>query len=86
MDTARTSVDFLCKCCGIIKNGATTINIPDTVGYAIPHEFNNLIKTLRKKYQARMKLFFLHIVTTILVFMANSLAGVDAGASELNVQ
>src|SRR4030042_137776 len=43
----RSDVEFLCAVCeGAVRTGATTINIPDTVGYAIPSEFGELIRTL----------------------------------------
>jgi len=85
MDATRTSLDFLCKCCEVaIKNGATTINIPDTVGYAIPHEFNNLIKTLREKVPGADEVIFsTHCHNDLGLAVANSLAGVDAGARQI---
>ena len=85
MDATRTSIDFLCKCCEVaIKNGATTINIPDTVGYAIPHEFNNLIKTLREKVPGADEVIFsTHCHNDLGLAVANSLAGVDAGARQI---
>ena len=47
-DATRTEHDFLCRCVeAAIKAGATTINIPDTVGYAVPEEYFALIKMLR---------------------------------------
>ena len=85
MDATRTSIDFLCKCCEVaIKNGATTINIPDTVGYAIPHEFNNLIKTLRERVPGADEVIFsTHCHNDLGLAVANSLAGVDAGARQI---
>ena len=85
MDATRTSIDFLCKCCEVaIKNGATTINIPDTVGYAIPHEFYNLIKTLREKVPGADEVIFsTHCHNDLGLAVANSLAGVDAGARQI---
>src|ERR1700743_1174419 len=48
-DGARTEFDFLCRCVeGAIKAGATTINIPDTVGYTTPEEYFSLIKRVRE--------------------------------------
>ena len=47
MDATRTEHDFLCRCVETaIKAGATTVNIPDTVGYATPDEFAALIHTI----------------------------------------
>src|SRR5690606_36403654 len=46
-DASRTEHDFLCQCVeAAIKAGATTINIPDTVGYAVPEEYGALIEML----------------------------------------
>ncbi len=85
MDATRTSIDFLCKCCEVaIKNGATTINIPDTVGYAIPNEFNNLIKTLRERVPGADEVIFsTHCHNDLGLAVANSLAGIDAGARQI---
>ena len=85
MDATRTSVDFLCKCCEVaIKHGATTINIPDTVGYAIPREFHNLIKTLKEKVSGADEIIFsTHCHNDLGLAVANSLAGVEAGARQI---
>src|SRR6478752_5075038 len=49
-DGTRTEHDFLCRCVeAAIKAGATTINIPDTVGYTTPDEYYNLFKTVRER-------------------------------------
>ena len=46
-DGTRTNLDFMCRTVeAAIKNGASTINIPDTVGYSIPDEFTNIITHL----------------------------------------
>ncbi|MBU1449048.1 2-isopropylmalate synthase, partial [Patescibacteria group bacterium] len=48
-DASRSDPDFLCEAVRVaLKHGATTINIPDTVGYALPHEFEALITKIRK--------------------------------------
>ena len=50
MDATRSDVEFLIAVCeAAIRAGATTINIPDTVGYAIPYEFGSIIRTIRKR-------------------------------------
>ena len=50
MDATRTEPDFLCRCVeAAIKAGATTINIPDTVGYTVPDEFTEIITMLRER-------------------------------------
>src|SRR5499427_8745664 len=49
-DAARTETDFLCKVVeAAIAAGATTVNIPDTVGYATPAHYGNVIRTLRER-------------------------------------
>ena len=49
-DGTRTELDFLCRCVeAAIKAGATTINIPDTVGYTVPEEYFALIRMLRER-------------------------------------
>ena len=49
-DGGRSSIDFLYKCIELaIESGATTINIPDTVGYTLPFEFGDIIKKVKNK-------------------------------------
>src|SRR6267378_626822 len=49
-DGSRSELDFLCRVLeAVIKEGATTINIPDTVGYAVPQQFGEFIRKLREK-------------------------------------
>src|SRR6266511_2693503 len=48
-DATRTELDFLLECFRVaVDAGATTINVPDTVGYAMPHEFGELVRTVRE--------------------------------------
>ena len=84
-DGTRTEHDFLCRCVeAAIKAGATTINIPDTVGYAVPEEYFALIKMVRERVpnsdQAR---FSVHCHDDLGMAVANSLAGVRAGARQI---
>src|SRR6478735_117174 len=84
-DGTRTEQDFLCRCVeAAIKAGATTINIPDTVGYAVPEEYFALIKGVRERVpnsdQAR---FSVHCHNDLGMAVANSLAGVAAGARQI---
>ncbi|MBV8511959.1 MAG: 2-isopropylmalate synthase [Xanthobacteraceae bacterium] len=84
-DGTRTEHDFLCRCVeGAINAGATTINIPDTVGYATPDEYFELIKMVRERVpnsdQAR---FSVHCHNDLGMAVANSLAGVRAGARQI---
>ena len=84
-DGTRTEHDFLCRCVeAAINAGATTINIPDTVGYATPDEYFELIRMVRERVpnsdQAR---FSVHCHNDLGMAVANSLAGVRAGARQI---
>src|SRR3954466_10550654 len=84
-DGTRTEFDFLCRCVeAAIKAGATTINIPDTVGYTVPEEYFKLIAKLREAVpnsdQAR---FSVHCHNDLGMAVANSLAGVNGGARQI---
>ncbi len=62
-DAGRSDIDFLCRIIeAAINAGATTINIPDTVGYALPHQFGETIKTLLEKIpNADKAIFSVHL-------------------------
>src|ERR1700723_872128 len=84
-DGTPTEHDFLCRCVeAAIKAGATTINIPDTVGYSVPEEYFALFKMVRERVpnsdQAR---FSVHCHDDLGMAVANSLAGVRAGARQI---
>ena len=84
-DGSRTDHDFLCRCVeGAIKAGASTINIPDTVGYAIPEEFGSLINMLRNKVPNIDKaVLSVHCHNDLGLAVANSLAAVKEGARQI---
>jgi len=84
-DGTRTEHDFLCRCVeAAIKAGATTINIPDTVGYTIPEEYFALIQMLRRRVpNADKAVFSTHCHDDLGLAVANSLAGVAAGARQV---
>lgn len=84
-DGTRTELDFLCRCVeAAIKAGATTINIPDTVGYATPEEYFALFKTVRERVPNSDKArFSVHCHDDLGMAVANSLAGVRAGARQI---
>ena len=84
-DGTRTEHDFLCRCVeAAIKAGATTINIPDTVGYSVPEEYYNLIKMLLDRVpNADQAIFSTHCHNDLGMAVANSLAGVRAGARQI---
>jgi len=84
-DASRSDVDFLCRVIeAVIDAGATTVNIPDTVGYAIPFEFGNLIKTLKTKIpnidKARLSV---HCHNDLGLAVSNSLSAVLNGAEQV---
>ena len=84
-DATRTEHDFLCRCVeAAINAGATTINIPDTVGYTVPEEYFALIEMLRTRVpNADKARFSTHCHDDLGLAVANSLAGVKAGARQI---
>ena len=84
-DATRTEFEFLCRCVETaIKCGATTINIPDTVGYAIPSEYQALFAALINKVPGAEKVTFsTHCHNDLGLAVANSLAGVAGGARQI---
>lgn len=84
-DATRTDRDFLSRCVeAAIKAGATTINIPDTVGYTVPDEYYDLISMLISKVPGADEVVFsTHCHNDLGLAVANSLAGVRAGARQI---
>jgi 2-isopropylmalate synthase len=84
-DAVRTRLDFLAEMVeAVIDAGATTINIPDTVGYAIPFEFFNIIKHLKDKVPNIDKaVLSVHCHNDLGLAVANSLAAIQAGAGQV---
>jgi 2-isopropylmalate synthase len=84
-DGTRTEHDFLCRCVeAAINAGATTINIPDTVGYATPDEYFELISMVRERVpNSDRARFSVHCHNDLGMAVANSLAGVRAGARQI---
>ena len=82
-DGYRSDVDFLCRVLeAAIKEGATTLNIPDTVGYAIPELYGEFIKTLRERIPNSDKaIWSVHCHNDLGMAVANSLAGVKIGGA-----
>jgi 2-isopropylmalate synthase len=82
-DGYRSEMDFLCKVVeGVINEGATTINIPDTVGYATPELYGEFIKTLRTRVPNSDKaVWSVHCHNDLGMAVANSLAGVKIGGA-----
>ena len=84
-DGTRTSLDFMCKTVeAAIKYGASTINIPDTVGYSVPEEFTHIISHLINNVPNIDKVTIsTHCHNDLGLAVANSLAGVKAGARQI---
>ncbi|MES2255735.1 MAG: 2-isopropylmalate synthase [Pseudomonadota bacterium] len=84
-DATRTVPDFLCRCVEVaIHSGATTINIPDTVGYTTPQEYFEIVTMLRNRVPNADKVTFsTHCHNDLGLAVANSLAGVLAGAGQV---
>ena len=82
-DGYRSDIDYLARVCeAVINEGAATINIPDTVGYAIPELYGNFIKTLREKVPNSDKaIWSVHCHNDLGMAVANSLAGVKIGGA-----
>ena len=85
MDATRTEHDYLCRVVEIaIKAGATTINIPDTVGYTAPRESADLIRMLKERVPGADDIVFAtHCHNDLGMATANALAAVEAGARQI---
>ena len=84
-DASRADIDFLCRCIEIaIDAGARTVNIADTVGYALPTEFGQLIQKIQNKVPNIDKaVISVHCHDDLGLAVANSLAGIEAGARQV---
>jgi 2-isopropylmalate synthase len=84
-DGTRTELDFMCRCVeAAIKAGATTINVPDTVGYSMPEEYGALFAMLRERVPNMDKaVLSSHCHNDLGLAVANSLAAVKNGARQI---
>ena len=84
-DGSRTEPDFLCRCVeAAIKAGATTINVPDTVGYAVPEDMTRIFTMLRERVPgADAVVLSTHNHNDLGLAVANTLAAVKAGARQI---
>lgn len=86
-DGSRTEPDFLVEVCrAVIAAGATTVNIPDTVGWAVPDQFGALIQRLHDNvpaFQSGAAVISVHCHNDLGLAVANSLAAVRAGARQI---
>jgi 2-isopropylmalate synthase len=84
-DAGRSETDFLCRVLeAVIAAGATTVNIPDTVGYNLPHQFGELIRTLIERVPNSDKaVFSVHCHNDLGLAVGNSLSAVLNGARQV---
>ncbi|MDR2211576.1 MAG: 2-isopropylmalate synthase [Spirochaetaceae bacterium] len=84
-DASRSDPAFVCRVFGeTIKAGATTVNIPDTVGYAMPAEFGALVTYLKEHTPGAERVkFSVHVHNDLGLAVANSLAAIGAGADQV---
>lgn len=84
-DATRTELEFLLECFRVaVDAGASTINVPDTVGYAMPHEFGELVRRVREAVPDRV-VVSTHCHNDLGLAVANSLAGIVNGARQVEV-
>jgi len=84
-DATRTDRDFLCQVVqAVVDAGASTVNIPDTVGYTTPAEFTEIIQTIRKQVRGIDRVTIsVHCHNDLGLAVANTLAAIDAGARQV---
>jgi 2-isopropylmalate synthase len=84
-DATRTDPDFLCKVLdAVVEAGATTLNIPDTVGYTVPVEFGELIATIRRRVKGIENVTIsAHCHNDLGMAVANTMAAIAAGARQV---
>lgn len=85
MDATRTDISYLCEVVeAVIEAGASTVNIPDTVGYSIPIEFGEMIKTIHERVKTIDKaVISVHCHNDLGLATANSLSAVINGAGQI---
>jgi 2-isopropylmalate synthase len=84
-DATRSDMDFLCRVVQTaVDAGATTINIPDTVGYAVPDEFAQIIRTVRERVLGIDRVTIsVHCHNDLGLAVANTIAAINAGARQV---
>ena len=86
MDATRTEAAFLCAMVQVaVQAGATTINIPDTVGYVTPSEYTAIFRMLRQLPGMEGVIFSTHCHDDLGLAVANTLAGIEGGARQVEV-
>jgi 2-isopropylmalate synthase len=83
-DATRSDPDFMCEVLqAAVDSGATTLNIPDTVGYTMPEEYGRLIRKVRETVKGENIVISSHCHNDLGMAVANSLAAVAAGARQV---
>ena len=84
-DATRSDLDYLCEIIeAVIDEGATVVNIPDTVGYTIPSEYHHIISTLKQRVRnIEQAVISVHCHNDLGLGVANSLAAISAGARQI---
>jgi 2-isopropylmalate synthase len=84
-DATRSDLDFLCRVVeAVIKVGATTINLPDTVGYSTPDEMREFFRTIRERVPHSDRVIFsAHCHDDLGLAVANTLAAIEGGARQV---
>jgi len=83
-DSTRSDPDFLCEVLqAAVDSGATTLNIPDTVGYTMPEEYGRLIRKIRETVKGKDLVISCHCHNDLGMAVANSLSAISAGARQV---
>ncbi len=84
-DATRSDIDFLCQVFEVaVSEGATVLNVPDTVGYTLPTEFAHLVRTVHDRVVGnRDVVISVHCHNDLGLAVANSLAALEAGATQV---
>jgi 2-isopropylmalate synthase len=84
-DATRSDVDFICEVFNVaVEEGATILNVPDTVGYTLPNEYSNLIRTVKERVVGDKDVIIsVHCHNDLGLAVANSLAAIEAGARQV---
>jgi 2-isopropylmalate synthase len=84
-DAGRTDIEYLCKACeAAVRGGATVLNLPDTVGYAVPEEYGEMFRKVREHLgDPEHIILSAHCHDDLGLAVANSLAAVKAGVRQI---
>ncbi len=84
-DATRSDIDFICEVLSVaVAEGATILNIPDTVGYTLPTEYANLVRTVKERVVGDKDVTIsVHCHNDLGLAVANSLAAIEAGARQV---